>query len=105
MTYDYNTAFDLALLDAYNAALRLGSQPRTSPEVDREPLPIKPRKPYESRFIGVSKRYTGYCGHWAPAPGKYVRGPVRPTEEEAARDRAHALGRDYLEIRTTEVEP
>ena len=37
MTYDYNTAFDWALLDAYNAALRLGSQPRTTPEAETPP--------------------------------------------------------------------
>jgi len=74
------------------------------PNVPMALLEIKPRKPYESRFIGVTRRYTGYCGGWTSEPGKYVRGPVRPTEEEAARDRAHALGRDYLEVRTTEVE-
>jgi hypothetical protein len=63
------------------------------------PLPERPRKPYQSSYIGVSLRYTGYCGHWSAAPGKYVRGPVRPTEREAAQDRAAALGLDYLEVR------
>jgi len=37
MTYDYNTAFDLALLDAYRAALRIGSQQRAQPEKDTPP--------------------------------------------------------------------
>lgn len=69
-----------------------------------DPLPEKPRKEYQSNYIGVSRRYRGFCGHWAPEPGKYVRGPVRKTEREAAQDRAAALGLDYLEVRNVEVE-
>ncbi len=78
-------------LNPYTASVYTRSEP--------SPLPEKPRKAYQSRYVGVSRRYTGYCGHWAPEPMKYVRGPVRPTEEEAARDRAMALGLDYLEVR------
>jgi hypothetical protein len=66
------------------------------------PLPEKPRKEYQSNYIGVSRRYRGFCGHWAPEPGKYVRGPVRKTEIEAAQDRAAALGLDYVEVRVME---
>lgn len=71
----------------------------TRSERNDPPIPERPRRDYQSRYIGVSQRYTGYCGHWAPEPGKYVRGPVRATEEEAARDRAQALGLDYVEVR------
>lgn len=65
-------------------------------------LATRPRKPYQSNYIGVTRKYSGWRGQWPIAPGRYVCGPTRADELEAAHDRASALGLDYLEVRVME---
>jgi hypothetical protein len=96
---------DPALLTTFGASAMQGLRDagwlerKVLPLDKPHPLPERPRRAYQADYIGVSRRYGGFCGHWAPEPGKYVRGPVRETQQEAAEDRARALGLDYLEVR------
>jgi len=118
MTYDYNTAFDLALLDAYRAALRLGTQPRTTPEAEITPEPPKrnhnkkpgsPARTYKSVYVGVTTHHGLYAASWRDKEKKWRVGTDRPFtpegEVQAARDYARVMGRDYLERRDGTREP
>lgn len=72
---------------------------------DPPALTTRPRKPYQSNYIGVTRKYSGWRGQWPIEPGRYVSGPTRDTELAAAQDRAQALGLDYLEVRVMEATP
>ena len=57
------------------------------------------RRKYASHYIGVTVQAGRYVGQWRKPNGVYARGPHRDTQEEAARDRARALGKSELEVR------
>ncbi len=98
---DLLTTIGASAMHALISAGWVGSRAPGKPVYTRaapDPLPEVPRKPYQSRYVGVSRRYSGWRGNWA-VDGRYVCGPTREMEIEAARDRADAMGRDYLEVR------
>lgn len=113
---EYNTAFDLALWDAYRAAVGLAQPERVHPE--DSPLPERarpakcnhnkrpdaPPRTYKSRFVGVTEHRNRWIAQWGERGA--VKSSVYPFtpegEAQAAQARADALGRDYLELRPPE---
>jgi hypothetical protein len=84
--------------------------PRPPDPDEPEAAPAAPATPkaaprmYESRYVGVTKhrdRWLPQWGHGGKHKG-HVQPPTPEGEEEAAWERARALGRDWLETRPPE---
>lgn len=108
---DYNTKFDLALVDAYNAAVEMAQPPRTQPE-GVAPTPKKrnhnkskdaPPRQYASAYVGVTVHHGLFAACWRDECKRWKIGPDRPRtpegELQAAQDYARIMGRDYIERR------